>query len=386
MDLVNKWWFRIPIIFISSMFVLSEQKWLSIVWILISLLYFIFFFRSYIISDKEILLYDSLIYRGYIKDSQPIENKTFIGTDQISTGVLYLIICSSYVLVQNNIINVNNYTLNINNYTLLICSFIFVKFFSTISLENKTSFNAIQSYVYIGLIVLLVCFDVIKNMKSQGPMMVNQTSFKISIIITLIYLTLSPLVNTFNDVECSYFTNEQNCIDKSCVYKEDNCSNTPGSTDNTDNTDNTDDQNNSSPPCSEYRDESGCNSGNNCYYVKANLDRSEFSPEGITKADSKTECISEDNKCDDYSCNSEFYPLNIFDVCCEKQLTTNGCDIGERNRHLQDTDLDRLKNNSSDIKTLYGQEAWSKKVDYDESYSYCESKNRGSEMEAGFYA
>tara|TARA_B100002019_G_scaffold292431_1_gene315488 strand:+ start:3600 stop:5060 length:1461 start_codon:yes stop_codon:yes gene_type:complete len=139
-------------------------------------------------------------------------------------------------------------------------------------------------------------------------------------------------------------------------------------------------------PCSEYNDESGCNTGNNCYYVKANLDRSEFSPEGITKVDSKTGCISEDNKCDDYSCNSEFYPLNIFDVCCEKQLTTNGCDIDERKSHLQKADLDELKNDSSDIKTLYGQEAWSKKVDYDESYRYCESKNRRSEMEAGIYA
>ena len=99
MDLVNKWWFRIPIIFISSVFVLSEKKWLSIVGILIAVLYFIFFFISYIISDKEILLYDSLIYRGYIKDSQPIENKNFIGTDQISTGVLYLIIC--FLLASN---------------------------------------------------------------------------------------------------------------------------------------------------------------------------------------------------------------------------------------------------------------------------------------------
>ena len=267
----------------------------------------------------------------------------------------------------------------------MICSFIFVKFFSTISLENKTSFNAIQSYVYIGLIVLLVCFDVIKNMKSQGPMMVNQTSFKISIIITLIYLILSPLVNIFNDVECSYFTNEQNCIDKSCVYKEDKCSNTPGSTDNSDNTDN---QNSSSSPCSEYRDESGCNSGNNCYYVKANLDRSEFSSEGVTKVDSKTGCISEDNKCDDYSCNSEFYPLNIFDVCCNNELYKNGCTDDEIKSYLDDKKdiLDETKQDDSSIKTLYGQEAWSKKVDYDESYRYCESKNRRSEMEAGIYA
>lgn len=141
-------------------------------------------------------------------------------------------------------------------------------------------------------------------------------------------------------------------------------------------------------PCSSYTDESGCNSGNNCYYVKANIDRSEFSPEGITKVDSKTGCISKDNKCADYSCNSEFYPLNIFDVCCEKQLTTNGCDIGERNSHLDDEKeiLDETKQDDSSIKTLYGQEAWSKKIDYDESYRYCESKNRRSEMEAGIYA
>lgn len=382
MDLVNKWWVRIPIIFISSMFVLSEKKWLSIVGILISLLYFIFFFISYIISDKEILLYDSLIYRGYIKDSQPIENKFLIFADQITTYALYLFICILYVLVQNNMINVNSN--NITYITLYLIGLpILLKFISTI--VNKASFNAIQSYMYIGLIVLLVGFDAIKNIKSRGVIMVNQTSFRISIIITSIYLTLSPLVNTFNDVECSYFTNEQNCIDKSCVYKEDKCSNTPGSTDNSDNTDN---QNSSSSPCSEYRDESGCNSGNNCYYVKENLDRSEFSPEGMTKVDSKTGCISEDNKCDDYSCNSEFYPLNIFDVCCNNELSKNGCTDDEINSHLDDKKeiLDKTKQDDSSIKTLYGQEAWSKKVNYDESYGYCESKNRRLEMEAGIYA
>ena len=141
-------------------------------------------------------------------------------------------------------------------------------------------------------------------------------------------------------------------------------------------------------PCSSYTDESGCNSGNNCYYVKANIDRSEFSSEGITKVDSKTGCISKDNKCDDYSCNSEFYPLNIFDVCCNNELHENGCTDDEVKSHLDDKKdiLDKTKQDDSSIKTLYGQEAWSKKVDYDESYGYCESKNRRSEMEAGIYA
>ena len=141
-----------------------------------------------------------------------------------------------------------------------------------------------------------------------------------------------------------------------------------------------------SPPlCVSYTDESNCNSDNNCYYVKANIDRSEFNQEGINIVDSKTGCISKDNKCDDYSCNSEFYPLNIFDYCCEKQLTTNGCNASEIDSNLENASLDELKNNSSHIKTLYGQEAWSKKVDYDESYRYCESKNRASETDARFY-
>ena len=45
-----------------------------------------------------------------------------------------------------------------------------------------------------------------------------------------------------------------------------------------------------------------------------------------------------------------------------------------------------MKEEDSDIKTMYGQEAWSNKVDFDESYRYCESKNRRSEMDAGIYA
>ena len=60
--------------------------------------------------------------------------------------------------------------------------------------------------------------------------------------------------------------------------------------------------------------------------------------------------------------------------------------MGERNSYLQDADLDELKNSESDIKTLYGQEAWSKKVDYDELYRFCEAKGRRSEIRDGIYA
>ena len=48
--------------------------------------------------------------------------------------------------------------------------------------------------------------------------------------------------------------------------------------------------------------------------------------------------------------------------------------------------LDETKEEDSDIKELYGENAWSKKVDFDESYRYCESKNRRIEMDAGIYA
>ena len=139
--------------------------------------------------------------------------------------------------------------------------------------------------------------------------------------------------------------------------------------------------------CNSLNDEESC-LNNNCYYVKLNVNESDVSTEGISKINSKKGCIETDTKCKGYSCSSEFYPLNIFDDCCNAQLYNNGCDQDELQNHL-DSDketLDETKDDDSEIKTLYGDEAWSKKVDFDESYRYCESKNRRSELDAGIYA
>jgi len=145
--------------------------------------------------------------------------------------------------------------------------------------------------------------------------------------------------------------------------------------------------NESLPICSNHRDEGSCND-NGCYYVKLNVDRNKLSRDGLEKINSKVGCIPENDKCNQYSCNSEFYPLNIFDHCCNTELNDNGCDENERSVHLDSVkdNLDETKGDDSEIKTLYGDEAWSKKVDFDESYRYCESKNRRSEMDAGIYA
>lgn len=138
--------------------------------------------------------------------------------------------------------------------------------------------------------------------------------------------------------------------------------------------------------CSSLNDEETC-TRNGCYYVKPNINSNKFSPEGRAKVNNKIGCISENNKCNQYSCTSEFYPLNIFNECCNVQLYNNDCAEDEIENHLVNVkdNLDEIKADGSEIKTLYGEEAWSKKVDFDESYRYCESKNRRSEMDAGIY-
>ena len=141
------------------------------------------------------------------------------------------------------------------------------------------------------------------------------------------------------------------------------------------------------PSCRSYTTEETC-LDNNCYFVKLNVGRNNLNEEGKTKVDSKTGCISSNDICSAYSCTSDFYPLNVFDECCNNELYRNGCTDDEIQDHLDDEKdiLDETKQDNSSIKTLYGEEAWSKKVDFDESYRYCESKNRRAEMDAGIYA
>ena len=66
-------------------------------------------------------------------------------------------------------------------------------------------------------------------------------------------------------------------------------------------------------PCSSYNDESGCNSGNNCYYVKNIDDVSD------STTDKFNECINKDEKCIGRyksSCSATFEPTNRFKECC----------------------------------------------------------------------
>ena len=64
------------------------------------------------------------------------------------------------------------------------------------------------------------------------------------------------------------------------------------------------------------------------------------------------------------SCTSEFYPLNIFNDCCNDQLFNNDCSEDELTTHLNSEEemLNEIKGDDSLIKTLYGQEAWQIKL------------------------
>jgi len=141
------------------------------------------------------------------------------------------------------------------------------------------------------------------------------------------------------------------------------------------------------PTCRSYNTEETC-LDNDCHFVKLNVGRNKLNEEGKSKVDSKTGCISNNDICSEYSCTGDFYPLNIFDECCNNELYENGCTDDEIQSHLDGEKdiLDETKQEGSDIKTLYGEEAWSKKVDFDESYRYCESKNRRAEIDADIYA
>lgn len=170
--------------------------------------------------------------------------------------------------------------------------------------------------------------------------------------------------NKDDGIDCQWDKNNRTCVD---------LGNVPDGRDNLE--------------CSEHTDENSC-LNNDCYYVKLNVNQSDLDSEGQSKVDSKIGCISENHKCRGYSCTSEFYPFNIFNDCCNDQLYNNDCSESELTDHLNNEEemLNEIKGDDSLIKTMYGQEAWSNKVDFDESYRYCESKNRRSEIDAGIYA
>lgn len=316
----NDWWIRpIILIILLAMILRRVQKKILIPAIILVMFSFVFSYSLAVYGwpqfigfekDKERLMYESFIYKGYIYNSQPIKHDNWIFADQLVLYALYLFICFGFMTDQN----ATNW---ISLWFILVLILGVSKIVTSIIIDvsrRGLCFNTIQSYVYIFCMVSSIIYY-----KKRGGDFISHVTFNILMVVTSIYLILSPLVNTFNDVECSYFTNPENCNNQPCIYEEGKCSSAPGSKDNTDNTndtDNTDNQNSSSSPCSSYKDESGCNSGNNCYYVKNIDDISDLTPDQLTDL---TKCINKDEKCIGRyksSCSATFEPTNRFKECC----------------------------------------------------------------------
>lgn len=376
-DILNGLGFRFIIIFISSSLLLLQQTWASIVGVIISLSYFISLFISYAVSDKEILLYHSLIYRGYIQNSEENKHNIFILFDQIILSVLYLLIYIGLYKVKTDNNSINSGLLKI----ILGMILILVLFKNCISIYiddswGEPSFNTIQSYVYSSIvcIILLIYYLITNRNPQQG--IISQDILMILMIITSFYLILSPLVNYFNDVECKYFKKKENCDLKSdeCSYKGNKCIElSPLSL------------------CSSYKDESSCNNGNNCYYVTNRDDVSDLTED---KLKGLTECINSDEKCKGKyksSCSATFEPTNRFKECCYDTLfEDSNCIESEMLSRMNSDQIIKTRkeeNNTQEGRVGdYSLQSGEKQIEYEAVRGYCSESNIRKDMEAGIYA
>ena len=303
---------------------------------------------------------------GSLKD---YDIKRLIISEIISfiTCIIYILILYFYYTSDNNI--GLNLVILFGILLLFALGAMFVFYYKDI--KEIDIFQLISISIIIILSILFSRFDDSAMLYYLSPLL----------IITFILL---PRLSTSKNDYCSHRTQDSCINNKNDDYNTDCqwdknkrvCVNLGNISDGNDNT-----------LCNSYTDEDSC-LNNDCYYVKLNVDQNDLSSEGRNKVDSKIGCISENHKCRGYSCTSEFYPLNIFNDCCNDQLFNNDCSEDELTTHLNSEEemLNEIKGDDSLIKTLYGQEAWSNKVDFDESYRYCESKNRRSEIDADIYA
>lgn len=401
MDFFNGALFRSMAITLSSLCILRANNYQDnkkitflIIGFIISVIYVISFSISYWNSESEILLYNSYIYKGYIYKSNINDNKKLIFTDQLVVCALYLSIYIGLSILITNPATINNIPLKIDKVLIFILILILYKFVLSILIDDswdKPSFNTIQSYVYSGIIVFIVpvvsfiYYWLQKDNIAQDVILQNilQNIFKILMAVTSIYLILSPLVNSFNDVECSYFS-EQNCKDQSCSYDEDKgeCKelDTPGPPPAP--------PPESPSPCNSYNDESSCNKGNNCYSVKNRDDISDLT------TDKFNGCINKDEKCTggyDSPCSDTFEPTNRFKECCYDTIfNDSNCIESEMISRMNNDQIvnTRKRENETDKGRVgdYGLESGEKQIEYEAIRGYCYESNIRKDMEADIYA
>lgn len=400
MDFFNGALFRSMMITLSILFVKLADNYqgdtkIKILGLTFAIAYVVIFSISYWNSESEILLYNSYIYKGYIYKSTKNENMGWIFADQFVVCALYLSIYIGLSILITNPDTINNIPLKfkIPLIFILIVVVLSKSGFSILIDDSwdKPSFNTIQSYVYSGIIVFIVPFvSSIYYWPQKDNIeqdVILQNIFKILMAVTSIYLILSPLVNSFNDVECSYFSKQPNCIAQSCVYEEGKCSNKSGDTDDTD------DQNNSLSPCNSYKDESSCNKGNNCYYVKNRDDVSDLTSGQLTGL---TKCINDNEKCTgeyDSPCSDTFEPTNRFKECCYDTIfNDSNCNKSEMISRMNNDQIvnTRKRENETDEDEGrvgdYGLESGEKQIEYEAIRGYCYESNIRKDMEADIYA
>ena len=251
------------------------------------------------------------------------------------------------------------------------------------------SIQLISISIVLALMILFSLFNKISGI------------YKLSLLMIITFVVI-PRIMIYLQKECIYKTQpsclksedddyKSNCkwhkTRRKCINLESSDNSIFGSSDSGSGNGGSGDSAEDTSSCSSYTNEDVC-LDNDCYFVKLNVTQSDLSPEGRSKLISKTRCIPNNNICSEYSCTGDFSPLNIFDECCNNELYGNECTEDEIQSHLDEVkdSLDETKEEDSDIKELYGENAWSKKVDFDESYRFCESKNRRDEMDAGIYA
>ena len=394
MDFLNGALFRSMVITLSILFVKLADNYqgdtkikILGVGLVFAIAYVVIFPISYWNSESERLLYNSYIYKGYIYKSTKNEKMGRIFADQFVVCALYLSIYIGLSILITNPDTINNIPLRFKVFLIFILIGVLSKLVLSILIDDswdKPSFNTIQSYVYSGIIVFIVPFvssiyywPQKDNIEQE---VILQNLFKILMAVTSIYLILSPLVNTFNDVECSYFS-EQNCKGQSCVYEGDKCSNKSGDTDDTD------DQNNSLSPCNSYKDESSCNKGNNCYSVKNRDDISDLTTEQFKG------CINDNEKCTgkyDSPCSDTFEPTNRFKECCYDTIfNDSNCNKSEMISRMNNDQIinTRKRGNETDegIVGDYGLESGEKQIEYEAIRGYCYESNIRKDMDAGLY-
>ena len=311
-------------------------------------------------------------------------DKLRLFTSEFITIITQCLFIGLLVIHYTNIIGIINPASNKSNIikaSSSICLFVLICI-CVMFYANKSDINNVDNIQMIGTIGILLSmiyysFDANNLYKVSIPMILVYIIFPRLVVNSKEYCSDRSkngcavelqLDNYTDPLKCEW--NIDKCVDLGTVSKD-----TPSSS-----------PESSNDSCDSFKDDETECLNNNCYFIKKSVSE-EIPQEGLNKINSITACIPDDeDKCDNYSCNSEFFPLNIFDECCEKQLKRNGCDMSARNNHLEDVDLDELKNSESDIKRMYGQEAWSKKVEYDELYSFCEEGGRRAEIADGIYA